>query len=225
MSKNRRNAGLTLFLAGTHEVAHSQQNTGCTPGIGNPCIHDPTMSGTNHVPNQPNREGVSDVGHLGFKETGSGGHILLNVESEFAPGDKIDDYKTLRTVVLNGGEVRSGDAENPDRSQTAIEGNSKFVTDSPGRDSTGAKAGIKNEKVVMAFATGEYNTKTGKLGSNVGYYEVVLTYDNKGGIDKSNSGIIPLSKEKFSELVKKVGVSVPKDKSGQPDPSRLLSRH
>jgi RHS repeat-associated protein len=196
----------------------------CTPMPGKPCINSPIISGPNHVPKQPNRENVKDVNVLGYKDTANGGHLLMNVESQFAEGDNISDYRTLRTAILPGGTIRSGAEENPVGSQIAVDGNSKFVTDSPGLSVDGApKVFLEGKSFTAAFVTAEYNTKTKTMGA-AAYYGVKIVYGKDGKIDQGKSQVVTLTKEQFLAVAKAAGAKIPKNKDKQEDPELLLKQ-
>lgn len=148
----------------------------------------------------------------------------MNVESRFAEGDNISEYRTLRTAILPGGTIRSSTEENPVESQMAVEGNSKFVTDSPGLNVDGGpKAVFEGKKFTAAFVTGEYNTKTKTLGA-VAYYGVSIVYGKNGKIDQDKSQVVTLTKEQFVAVAKTAGAKIPKDKEKKEDPERLLEQ-
>jgi RHS repeat-associated protein len=187
--------------------------------------YDLIVSGPNQVPKTPHPE-ISDVSTLGPKDTPTGGFFLLNLRTNFEAGDRIEDYKPLRTAFILDGkgvaEVRSGSQENPSKSQMAVSGQSRYVYDNPGIGVSGAtKASIGTGKLEMAFVAGEYNTKTKQLSSKVAYYKMTLVF--KGGkVDVNLSTATMISRDEFIKLT---GKNLPKDKNTkQPCPECSLQR-
>lgn len=182
-------------------------------------------SGPNQVPKTPHPE-VPNASTLGPTNTATGGYFVLNLRSNFDAGDKIEDYKPVRTAFIldgrGGAEVRSGGQENPSKSQTAVSGQSRSVYDNPGLSVCGApKASIGNRKVEMTFVAGEYNTKTKQLSSTLAYYKVTLVFIG-GKLDTKLSTATMISRNDFIALT---GKSLPKEKkSKQPCPECALQR-
>ncbi|MGH9788092.1 MAG: RHS repeat domain-containing protein, partial [Candidatus Acidiferrales bacterium] len=94
------------------------------------------VSGPNQVPNAPH-PGIPDASILGEKVTTRGGYFVYNTQAVFDEGDNPADYKPLRSACilkLEGecAQIRTGDKEDPSKSQIANKDNSQFVFDAPG---------------------------------------------------------------------------------------------
>ena len=182
------------------------------------------VSGPNHVPKQDRRE-VSDVTNLGTKDESAGGYFLLNLRTDFDKGDNVGDYKAVRaSVILPDQIIRNAGSENPSKSQMAVEGQSRFVTDNPGLGVSGQpKAALGGKTAQFAFVAGEYNTKTKELSSNLAYYVVQLVFGKDGQVDKKKSGAVKLTRDEFVKFANDRKIDLPKDKNNQPCPQCLLS--
>lgn len=158
-------------------------------------------SGANQVPDTPHLE-VPNVDNLGLVDTANGGYMVLNIQVTFTEGTNVEDYKPVRTaVILGSNETRSGSDENPSKSQTKVDGEKRFIYDSPGANVVGVpKASLEGKTFIAVFSAGEFNKKTGKLDPNVFFYGVKIAYGKGGKIDQSTSGAAKISRAEFIKL-------------------------
>ena len=166
-------------------------------------------SGPNNVPNTPHPE-VTDASRLGPKDERSGGYFALNTQSVFDSGDNPSDYRTIRSAyILNGegnvSQTRTGAEENPDKSQTAVDGSSKFVFDSPGF-SAQPKSALYGYKTDLVFSVQEQNRKTGDVSAPTLYYRVQVGYNKDG---KLVTQVNTITRDEFLRLT---GQNKKKDK-------------
>jgi hypothetical protein len=206
------------FTDGTRELFLVRQNT-----------HDDVIgyelltSGQNYVPKTPHPEIQGDVSKLGARDTANGGYFVLNLKVKFDEGVNIGDYKHVRAAyILNTREGRNGAVENPDRNQTAVEGQSRYVYDNPGANVQGQpKSALAGVRLVQALVAGEYNTKTRQLSSNLAYYAVELVFGQDGKLDTTRTRAVQVTKDQFIGLTKDF---LPKDKNTkQPCPECSLA--
>ena len=173
-------------------------------------------SGPNNVPNTPHPE-VTDASTLGPKDERSGGYYALNTQSVFDSGDNPSDYKTIRSAyILNGegnvSQTRTGAEENPAKSQTAVNGSSKFVFDSPGVSVEGGpKAVLFGKKIDTVYSVQEQNRKTGEVSAPTLYYRVQVGYTKDG---KLVTQVNTITRDQFLKLT---GQNRKKDKKKKED--------
>jgi RHS repeat-associated protein len=172
------------------------------------------ISGPNNVPNTPHPE-VTDASTLGPKDERSGGYYALNTQSVFDSGDNPSDYKTIRSAyILNGegnvSQTRTGAEENPAKSQTAVNGSSKFVFDSPGVSVEGGpKAVLFGKKIDTVYSVQEQNRKTGEVSAPTLYYRVQVGYTKDG---KLVTQVNTITRDQFLKLT---GQNRKKDKKNK----------
>lgn len=169
---------------------------------------DLLISGSNQVPDTPHPE-VPKVDNLGLVDTTTGGFMVLNVQVTFSGDADVSDYRHVRTaVILGSSETRSGDDENPSKSQTRVDGQNRFVYDNPGMNVVIGvpKARLTGATFAAAFVAGEYNKKTNTLDSNVFFYAIKIVFGKNGSIDRTNSGAGKITRDQF---IKATGIKNP----------------
>ena len=191
------------------------------------------INGPNNILHPDNREQLPDIHTLGPQTTSQGGNFNLNLKVNFDKGDNIADYEHVRAaIVLNSNEpIRNDGIENPSGSQQTVVGQSRFVTDDPGINTSGPRAGLAGATVLTILAAGEYDKKTNALSSNVAYYAVQVSFDKKGAVDMSQDAngrpktfAQSITRNQFIALMKQYGVRVPKNKKSKAEcPECLLS--
>ena len=134
MKATRFALGSILFVALFATASIAQNGRTFVSGTGldtNPCsLTAPCRTFTQAI-SQTNAGGEVVV------LTAAGGYFILNTKSSFDEGDNPNDYKTIREAyILNGEgnvtEKRTGGAEDPVNSQTSVQGEDKYVFDTPG---------------------------------------------------------------------------------------------